>query len=447
MTTTRTEDPAWRRRRIMGLALPIIGGMVSQNLLNLVDTAMVGQLGDAALAATGVGGFVFFMGIAAMMGFSSGVQAMSSRRVGEGRHDETAEPLNAGLIAAIAFGLPMSLALVLITPQLFPLLNGDPAVYNEGIPYLQARLSTLALGGMGLAFRGFFNGTDRPVVYMRTLLITHAVNIVLNALLIFGLFGAPKLGVLGAGIGSAVATFVGAVVYGVQALAEARDKGFLRRRPERAELRQLVRLSVPASAQQLLFAAGLTVMFGIIGMVSTRATAAASVLVNVMLVAILPSVGMGLAAATLVGQSLGRGDPEGAKRWGWQVARLGFLWLGALGLLGALLAEPILGFFLHDPETLAVAVPPLRIFASVIGLDAIGLVLMNALLGAGYNRVAMQVSVLTQWGLFLPVAYGLVAWGGFGLLEIWIANAGYRLIQAGIYAAIWRRGAWQRVKI
>lgn len=447
MSDAPSHDRTERRRRILALALPIIGGMVSQNLLNLVDTAMVGALGDSALAATGVGGFAFFMAIATMMGLSAAVQAMAARRIGEGRADEAAAPLNGALLLALGFGVPLTAALVWATPWFFPLLNSDPAVHEQGVPYLQYRLATLALGGMAFGFRGFFNGIGRPIVYMRTLMITHVVNIVLNYLLIFGAFGAPKLGVVGAGIGSAIATCVAALIYGFQAWLEARDKGFLRSLPGRAALRSLVALSVPASAQQFLFAAGLTVMFWIIGLVGTQATAAASVLVNIMLVAILPGVGMGLAAATLVGQALGRGDPDDAERWGWDVARLAMVTLGLVGVIGIVFAEPVIGIFLRDPDTLELAVLPLQLFGGIIAFDSVGLVLMNALLGAGASRQTLVVSVTTQWGLFLPIAYLLVAVGGFGLLEIWIANAGYRLIQAGIYAAIWRRGAWQRVKI
>jgi putative MATE family efflux protein len=421
--------------------------MLSQNLLNLVDTAMVGQLGDHALAATGIGGFVFFMAIATMMGLSAAVQAIASRRIGEGQREEAAIPLNGALVLALGFGVPLTVILTLATPYIFPLLIGDAQVFETGIPYLQARFSTLALGGVAFAFRGFFNGIDRPSVYMRTLIITNLVNVALNFLLIFGMFGAPELGVLGAGIGSAAATAVGAMLYLFEGLRSGRRMGFLRRLPNRAEMRSLCQLTLLASAQQFLFALGLIAMFWIIGLAGTRATAAASVLVNIMLVAILPGVGMGLAAATLVGQALGRGDAEDAKAWGWDVAKLTMLLLGSLGLIGMLLARPIIGIFLHNPETLELAVLPLQIFAAVIALDGVGLVLMNALLGAGANRLTMSVSVALQWGLFLPVAYSLVIFGGFGLLEIWIANASYRLLQALIYARIWQRGAWQNISV
>lgn len=424
-----------------------MGGMLSQNLLNLVDTAMVGRLGDHALAATGIGGFVFFMAIATMMGLSAAVQAIASRRVGEGRPNEAAIPLNGALLLALGFGLPLTLILILATPFIFPLLIGDPQVFELGTPYLQARISTLALGGVAFAFRGFFNGIDRPGVYMRTLVITNLVNVLLNFLLIFGMFGAPELGVLGAGIGSAIATAIGAGLYLVEGLRSGRSMGFLRRLPNRSEMKSLSQLSLVASAQQVLFALGLIAMFWIIGLAGTRATAAASVLVNIMLVAILPGVGMGLAAATLVGQALGRGDPDDAKAWGWDVSKLTMLLLGSLGLIGMLLARPIIGIFLHNPETLELAVLPLQIFAAVIALDGVGLVLMNALLGAGASRLTISVSVGLQWGLFLPVAYCLVIFGGFGLLEIWIANASYRLLQALIYVRIWQRGTWQNISV
>jgi MATE family multidrug resistance protein len=443
----QASQSTWRRRRILGLSLPIIGGMLSQNLLNLVDTAMVGVLGDAALAATGIGGFSFFVAIATMMGLSTGVQAIAARRIGEGRQHEAAHPLNGALLLALGFGIPLTVILIFAAPYFFPLLNADPAVHGLGVPYLQARYSTLALGGMTFAFRGFFNGVDRPMVYMRTLLITHAVNITLNYILIFGMFGAPKLGVLGAGIGSAIATIVAALLYSVQAFAEARDKGFLRGLPSGADLRNTVRLSLPASIQQFLFAAGLTTMFWIIGLVGTASTAAASVLVNVMLVAILPGVGMGLAAATLVGQALGRDDPDDAYAWGWDVARLSMFLLGGLGVLGLVFARPIIGTFLHDPHTLELAVLPLQVFSAIIAFDGVGLVLMNALLGAGGSRLAMKVSVTTQWGLFLPVAYALVVFGGFGLLEVWIANAVYRLLHAALFIRIWQRGRWRSLKV
>ena len=111
----------FRKDRIMNLAWPIIGGMVSQNLLNLVDTFMVGRLGDSALAAVGLGGFSNFMCQSLILGISFGVQATAARRKGEGRHAETAGALNAGLLLVLIFGLLLTAILLPIGPLFLPL--------------------------------------------------------------------------------------------------------------------------------------------------------------------------------------------------------------------------------------------------------------------------------------------------------------------------------------
>ena len=166
-----------RRRRILSLALPIIGGMVSQNILNLVDTAMVGHLGDNALAAIGIAGFAAFMATALITGLSTGVQAMASRRLGEGKGDQMAVPLNGGLLLGLAMAIPLTGLLYTYTPQLFPFLMSDPEVVDIGVPYLQIRMLAIGAVGMNFVFRGYWNGVNMSRVYMRTLIVMHAVNI------------------------------------------------------------------------------------------------------------------------------------------------------------------------------------------------------------------------------------------------------------------------------
>ena len=132
----------------MRLAWPIIGGMTSQNILNLIDIAMVGRLGAAALAGVGLAGFLNFMAVGAIMGLSAGVQATSARRVGEGRDDESAVPLNNGLLLALAAGLPLSILLWWFAPMIVATLVDDPAVVGEGTAYWQGRLvGVVAIGG------------------------------------------------------------------------------------------------------------------------------------------------------------------------------------------------------------------------------------------------------------------------------------------------------------
>lgn len=436
-----------RTRKILALGLPVVGGMISQNILNLVDTAFVGSLGTEALAAVGTGSFAYFMATALVMGISAGVQAMSARRLGEGREEEMAIPLNGGLLLALIVSLPLTAITWLAAPLLFPRLNPDPAVVALGVPFLQVRLLSTVFLGFNYAFRGYWNGVNQPGGYLRTLILMHSVNIALCWLLIFGNLGAPRLGTYGAGLASTIAMFVGNAYYFFQTLREARGAGFLRGLPDAATMRTMLRLSVPAGLQQLLFAAGLTAMFAILGRVGTAAAAAASVLTNIMLVAILPGIALGIVSASLVGQALGRKDTDDAYRWGWDVARVATVTMAALGLPMLVLPDLLLGIFIKDPHTAALARPALQVFGGTIAADAVGMVLMNALLGAGASQVVMTVSVGMQWVLFLPVAYLVGPVLGYGLLGIWIAQSTYRTVQAGIYAAVWRRRAWARIQI
>ena len=242
----------------------------------------------------------------------------------------------------------------------------------EAIPYLQARLAAVFALGMNFSFRGYWNGVNRSHVYLRTLIVMHTINIVLNYLLIYGNFGFPELGVFGAGLASAIATVLGTVYYAAQANNYARENGFLARLPRGETMVTMLRLSLPASIQLFFFSVGFSLFLWIVGLVGTRELAAASVLLNVTLVMILPGNGLGLTAASLVGQALGRGDPADARQWGWDVVKIAVGVMGSIGLLLALFPEFVLSGFIHERATLELAVAPLRLTGLTIVGDAIG---------------------------------------------------------------------------
>jgi putative MATE family efflux protein len=436
-----------RRKAIWAIALPIMGGMMSQNILNLVDIGMVGFLGDAALAATGIGGFTNYLCIAFIIGLSAGVQALAARRLGEGRESETAIPLNGGLILALLLGVPMSIALVLLVPAGFPLLSSDPAVIEQGVPYLQIRLAAMVAVGMNFSFRGYWSAIHMTGVYLRTLLIMHSINILLNWVLIFGNLGAPALGVKGAGLATTISVFIGTGIYFFFALRHAQGKGFLRGWPSFRTLQQQFMLSLPSSLQQLFFAAGLVTLMWILGRIGTAEVAAANVLMTFHLTALLPSFGVALATTTLVGNALGRKDVDDAARWGWNAAVLTLIYGLVVVMLVLPFAEPLLGFFIKNPDTSALAYLPLLLWASVIGIDAAGLVLLNGLIGAGDTRRSMWISVLWQWAFFLPLAFIAGPVLGYGLLGVWILNGVYRLGQALSCARQWAGRKWAQIEI
>ncbi len=438
---------AGRLRSIITIALPIIFAMASQNVVNLVDTYMLGSLGDNALAAVGIASFANFMTSAPIIGLSAGVQAMAARRVGEGSHDQAALPLNGGLLIAVVFGVPWILCIALGARFWFPALTSSDEVARVGLPYLYCRLAATLLVGINFSFRGFWNATGRSTFYMATLVCMHALNIFFNWVFIYGNLGAPKLGVLGAGMSNALATAAGTALYFGLAMTNARKQGFLRGIPSAETLRTMLRLSLPNSIQQLFFAAGMTTLMWILGRSGTHAVAASKVLLDLVLVALLPAMGFGLAGTTLVSQALGRGDPQDAKHWGLDVAKTAFVVVTLIALPAALFPDLVLGYFLHSEESLSLARLPLRLVATTMGLDAIGMVMQNCLLGAGDSRRVMAVSLVMQWGLFLPTAAVLVLVLGMGMLPVWVLQACYRGSVAMVFLAMWQRERWIGIRM
>jgi len=437
-----------RQRRIMMLSLPIIGGMISQNVLNLVDTAMFGTLGDSALAAVGIASFAAFMANSFITGLSSGVQAMSARRLGEERMSETAVPLNGGLLLALAMALPLSAILFTLAPELFPYLVEDPKVQEVGIPYLQVRMLGIAAVGVNFVFRGYWNGVNLSKVYMRTLIVMHIVNVILNYILIFGKFGAPELGATGAAIGTTASLYVGTLYYIVQGFMLARENGFVRGLPDKDTIVTMLRLSIPSSTQNLFFSAGMTTLFWIIGKVGTQELAASQVLINLFLLGLLPGMAFGIAGASLVGQALGRKDPDDAQRWAWDVVKLATVIVGVLvSIPMAVFPDVFLGVFLHSEETLAIARPAMQLIALSLPIDIMGVIFMNALVGAGDTRRVAAVSIIAQWVFALPLNYFFGVYLGFGMMGVWIMQVVYRSIVSSVFVLLWQRGKWRDIKV
>ncbi len=436
---------ASRRQRIFALALPIVGGMLSQNLLNVVDTAMVGFLGNAALAAVGLGSFVVFMCQALILGISTGVQTLAARKKGEGQIDRAAKILNTALLLVLVAAPVLSVILIQLAEPLYPFLNKDASVIEQGVPYLEWRLAATVFVGMNFAFRGYWNALDLSRMYMKTLIIMHACNIFLNYVLIFGNFGSPALGVTGAGMASAISMAIGTAIYFYLGLAHARKDGFLRGLATRQETHSLIRISGPSSLQQLFFAAGFVAIFWIIGKVGTTELAAANVLITVTLFAILPGLGLGLACTTLVSQALGRGDREDAYRWAWDVAKVTVVVMTVLGLPMWLIPDLVSSIFIHDAATRDVARWPMRLVGLTMPIEALGFAFMHGLLGAGDAKGVMYVSIGIQWLLLIPLAYLIGPILGFGLLAIWLLQGGTRSMQSAIFLLKWKSRQWQQI--
>jgi putative MATE family efflux protein len=432
-------------RRILKLGLPIMGGMSTYVLLELIDMVFVGMLGTVAVAAVGISVFLTFSWLALFGGATIAVQATTARLVGERVTNDLSRFLRTTLVLIVALAPPGAFVAGWFAQPLLDLMSEDPEVPLAGTAYLQWSFAAGIFLTLNNAFMGYWNATDRPGLYFRVVLVQAAIKLPLNALLMFGAFGTPGFGVTGAGISTCAAALAGTVFHMVMASKHA---GPYWRGEFTPHVPVIVRLLLPAGVQQFLENLALTLMFRIVAMLGTVEVAAYTILINLINTVGIPAWALGAAGATLVGQALGEKNPDAAHRAAWDVIKVGTLCMLILGIPLWAAPEAILRIFLHDPVAIDTAIGPCRLLGAMIGINGIGYLFANLLYGAGDVKRVMYVNLATQYLLLLPGAWAMAAWSTWGLFGVlFIHQVAFRAVNAAILTALWQQRRWADVKL
>jgi len=443
--------PPGRVRDLLALAIPIVLGMSSQIVLNLVDTAMVGRIGHQAQAAAGLGGFAFWMIANLALGIGTGVQTMCSRRHGENRPEAAGAVLDVSLVFCFVIALPAGWLLAQGAGWVFSLATSDPLIESEGSGYLAIRMMGLGAVVANYCYRGFYNGVSRPMIYMSSLALIQVVNIFLNWVFIFGNLGARPMGVDGAALASVLAAVFGLTFYSIITVVFSDIRSVFRplrfRNLLAAGPGRLLRLSWPESIRGVLVMIGFFAFLELHEGLGSREAAAGAILVNIASGGYLLALGFGLACSTLVGRNLGRGDPEEARRMVWLGVKMATLVLLFPAALVTLLPAEVLGIFTPDQLVIETAVPALRVFAVAAIADALPIVLMYGLLGAGATRWVAGVQIVQQYVIMLPLAWLLAYPLGLGVLGLWIGMAGSRAALALVAVPKFRGTSWESISV
>lgn len=437
-------------RVIGGLALPVVLANVSQTLMGLVDTLMVGRLGTPALAAVGVATLIFSAIATPVKAIDIAVQTFSARRVGEGSDREVGAVLLTGAGVAVFLGVICTFFGMLRPDWLMGLVARDPAVKELGITYLLWRFPGLLAFLLFFIQKATFDGIGRTHLGMSIGIGMNLANVLLNWIFIFGNLGAPRMGIAGAALASTLSSGLAALAFFVVALnPEVRCRfrlvGRDNFRPDL--LRPFLKVAWPAAVQALGGLMAVLVFFVILGRISTVAVAAGNVVFRIAALSFMPGFGVGAALQTAVGQCLGRGDVRGAVRASWVGVGMSLIFMGMFGVLFWIWPGGLMRMFTSSEELVRAGTPILRLMGLVQVFDAVGLALAGTLRGAGATREVMIVDVAAGWGLFLPTAWicGVVLDGG--LVGAWLGVLAWFTLYAAGMTFWFLKGSWQRIKI
>jgi len=432
------------------MATPVVLGQLSQTLMGLVDTLMVGRLGDGPLAAVALATLLFSAIAMSIKSVDVAAQTFTARRVGQGRDDEVGSILATAVTVSLAAGSVFMLVGLLWSQGLISLVTADPEVRELGRSYLIYRYA----GMLPLLFffqaKAVFDGIGWTRIGMGVGIGMNLANVLLNWMLIFGNLGAPAMGVAGAALASTLSALLASGVILVFLLRPVVRRRFqiLRRTNFQVRLiRPFMEIGWPPALQTFGALVGFLIFYFVLGRISIVAVAAANVVMRIASLSFMPGIGVGAAVQTLVGQSLGRGDPRGARRSSWYGVGLSTVFMGIFGVFFLWTPEPLLRLFSSSENLITAGTPILRLMGLVQVIDAVGLTLGGALRGAGMTRAVMLVDVVFGFGLLPPLAYlfGIVLHGG--LMGAWLALLTWFTIYAVGMVFLFLRNNWEEVEI
>ena len=434
-----TEGPL--RPAIIALAWPAVGTTLFQVLFNITDTFWVGRtLGPAALAGVSVASYAIWImtSIGELVGV--GLTAVAARRHGERNPDAAARATGTALWMALAIGLAVAAGGVALLRPLFRVMQTAADVSRYGHDFLVVQLlgAALVYGYFVVAAAFRSAGDTRTPFYLLGAAVL--VNLVLDPVMILGIGPFPALGVYGAALATVLTRGLGFAV----GLALLIRRGAVRNAFEWRLARTIARIGLPMMLTGVLFSliyvwlARVTAGFG------TPALAALGIGHKVEGVSYMICVGFALAAETMVGQNLGAGRPDRARKAGWTTVRIAMVPTITLGVLFLLIPERLAAIFTADPATIAAAASYLRVVAPAQIAIAFEQVLEGSLGGAGYTIWPM-VWVVALSAIRIPLAPWAAA--NWGLTAIWWVLTLTAVGRAVALTLLWHRGGWHRSRV
>jgi MATE family multidrug resistance protein len=422
-------------------AAPVVLINVGIQAMGVVDMLMVGKLGGAAIASVALGNFFFFNVSVFGIGVLFAIDPVVAQAIGAGDHEAAARGVQRGLILAVAISLVVSLVL-LPGEAILSALRQPADVIGATAVYTRRRVVGVLAFFLFNVLRQTLQamGTTRPIVIAA--LVANVVNVVVNWLLIFGHAGAPALGVAGAGIATAISTWVMMLVLVVLAWPRLRDVV----QPWRAQvfhwppMARMLRIGVPIGVQWFFesFAFGLTALF--MGWMGTASLAGHEIALNMAALTFMVPLGISGAAAAVVGRAVGRGDIAAARRDALAaiVCGVGFMCISAIVFI--LAPEWLVSRYTTDAATVAVAVALIPLAGWFQVFDGLQAVTSGVLRGTGDTRIPAVLHMVAFWGVGIPLGAYLGFRTAFRERGLWIGLvaglAAAALLQS---ARVWRR--------
>lgn len=436
-------------KAIFLLAVPMILELVMESTFAIVDIYFVGRLGASAVATVGLTETYLFLLYSVAMGLSIAVTAIVARRIGGKKPENAGITAGQAIILAFMVSAPFAIAGIFFSKELLLLMGGDGWAIEEGYRYTQWMLGGNVVIVLLFVINAIFRGAGDAAIAMRILWISNGVNIVLDPLLIFGWGPVPAMGIEGA----AIATNFGRGI-GVAVQLWLLFKGgkhirlyFNQMHWNAKVMLKIVRTSLGGIGQMIVSMTSWIFLVRILSDLGSEAVAGSTIAIRIMMFTMMPAWGLSNAAATLVGQNLGAGNPERAESTVWKIGLYNMYYLIGISILFFSYNSQLVGVFSDDVRVIAIGSEWLGIMSYSYFVYGWWMVSVQAFNGAGDTKTPTYINLVFFWVLQIPLSWYLairLGWEHSGVFwGVFISETSVGLFTLWLF----KRGSWKEVEV
>lgn len=433
------------RRAILLLSVPMVLEMMMESIFAIVDIYFVGQISTQAVATVGITESLITLVYAFGIGFSMATTAMVSRRIGEKDPEGASVAAFQSILTGVIVSLFIAIPGILFAPDLLRLMGASEQIYTEMSSYTAIMLGGNVVIMLLFIINAVFRSAGDAAISMRVLLVANGLNIVLDPLLIFGWGPFPELGITGA----AIATNIGrgiAVIYQFYLLFNGNKRVKLLAKHIEIHwvtIRKLLKLSLGGIGQYVIATSSWIFLMRIMAEYGDHAVAGYTIAIRVIIFTLLPSWGISNAAATLVGQNLGARLPDRAQQAVWATGKINMVLMGVISLVLFFFPGFFMRIFTHEPEVISNGILCLQVLSIGFLLYGLGMVLVQALNGAGDTFTPTKINFICFWMIEIPLAYVLAKMTGFHEQGVYMSIVISESIMTLIAFWYFRAGKWK----
>lgn len=404
------------------LAVPVMMSQLGQVMVGVADSMMVGRVGYLPLAGASLGNAIFYFFMTFGLGVSFAITPLVGFADGEGNKSEAGKVLKHGLVINTLLSIVL-FGLIMIMVDYLGYFGQEQRVVEQAVPYLTVIGFSMIPFLVFQTFRQFSEGLSNTRVPMMVSVSANILNIILNYILIYGKFGAPALGLLGAGIATLISRIVMAIVMAVYILNTQKFKPYLSdfkwKGFDFKVAKDLLRVGVPAGFQFIFEIGAFGLAAIMMGWISAGTQAAHQIAINMASISYMAVSGLGAAAAIRVGNQLGKRDYRTMKRAALTLIAMGVTIMSFFALI-FILFNHSLPLLYNDNEEVVQIAANLLIIAALFQLsDGVQVIALGASRGMKDVKIPMVITFVAYWVVALPMGYLLAFKLNYGANGMW----------------------------